>query len=92
MLATLGRVLGALAMCAVAGFAAIRMLRGGTWLSSMVRTAKPKKQLALIDVLPLGGKSRLVLVRMGQEQLLLAQSETGLSLLRSAALNQEAQP
>lgn len=76
------RVLGALVVCAAVGWVALRLL--GRWTGAGAARAglsRPARRLELLEVKPVGGRGRLLVVRYEGEQLLLAQSESGIALL-----------
>lgn len=75
------RVLGALLVCAAVGWAAVRLLGRWTAVRAALGTPRPPRKLELLEVKPLGNRGRLLVVRYESEQLLLAQSEAGISLL-----------
>jgi flagellar biogenesis protein FliO len=73
------RVLGALLVCALAGWGLIQLLRTRYTGSGRATTAR---RLEVLEVRPMGGRRRLLVVRYEDQQLLLAEHEAGISLLR----------
>lgn len=79
-----GRVLSALLACALVGLVLIQVLRGKGRLFG-ARNAR-WRELQVIETQALDGKARLILVRCGHDQLLLARSEHGVTLLMQRTL------
>jgi flagellar biogenesis protein FliO len=84
------RVLGALLVCALVGAVLIQLMRGGQGRLFGLTGAAPRR-LQVLEAQSLGGKARLLVVRYEQSQLLLAQSEHGITLLQHKPDAAEAQ-
>lgn len=82
VMSSLGLTLLVLALLAAAAVFARRRGWLDRWLPPAGHGDRPKRQLSVVEVLPLSRRTRLLRVRRGDREWLLAESEAGLQVLR----------
>jgi flagellar biogenesis protein FliO len=89
VVSTIGMTLLVLAVFGVAIFHARRRGWLDKWLASPSPGARPTRQLRLVETLVLSRRTRLLRVRKGDQEWLLAETQSGVTVLRPSDADSE---